>query len=111
MPAYTDWIDSILAELLLPGDVNGDGWVAGDDLTTVITYWGQSGLGREFGDLNDNGVVDGPDYTEVLTYWGTGSPPEPPSGAIPEPATLALLLLGGFAIVRRRGIGRGNIAA
>ena len=54
----------------LPGDVNGDGWVAGRDLITILTYWGQSGLGRAFGDLNANGTVDGPDYSEVVTNWG-----------------------------------------
>ncbi len=86
----------------LPGDVNGDGWVAGDDLSTVITYWGQSGLGREYGDLNDNGIVDGPDYSEVLSYWGTGVPPEPPPEPVPEPASLALLLAGGLILLRPR---------
>ena len=80
----------ILADI--EGDVNGDAWVAGDDLSIIISYWGQSGLGREYGDLNGNGTVDGPDYTEVIAYWGT-----------PEPATLGLLLLGGLAaLIRRR---------
>ena len=60
--------------------------------------WGQS-LGREFGDLNGNGIVDGPDYAEVLSYWATGSPPEPPSQATPEPATLGLVLIGGLALL------------
>lgn len=80
----------------LPGDVNGDGWVSGTDLSIIINYWGQS-LGREFGDLNGNGVVDGPDYTEVLSYWNP-----PPAEPTPEPATLGLLLLGGLALLRRR---------
>ncbi len=92
----------IFVVYILPGDVNGDGWVAGDDLSTVITYWGQSGLGHQYGDLDGNGVVDGPDYTEVLTYWGTGTPPEPPSG-IPEPGTMGMLLLAaGLLLLRRR---------
>jgi len=84
----------------LPGDVNNDGWVSGADLSTIISYWGQSGLGRQFGDLNGNGVVDGPDYTEVLSYWGTGTPPPPE--ATPEPATLGLLVLAGLTVLRRR---------
>ena len=61
------------------------------------------GLGEgKYGDLNGNGIVDGPDYTEVLSYWGTGTPPGPCEGAIPEPATLGLLLAGGLAMLRRR---------
>ena len=83
----------------LAGDVNRDGWVAGNDLSIVIDNWGQSGLGRTGGDLNDNGVVDGPDYTEVLSYW---NPPPPEPTGIPEPATLGLLVVGGLALLRRR---------
>ncbi len=85
--------------VMLPGDVNVDGWVAGGDLSIIITNWGMTGATREQGDLNGNGTVDGLDYTEVLTYWGTGSPPEPPSG-IPEPATLGLMMIGGLALLR-----------
>ena len=85
--------------VVLPGDVNGDGFVGESDLSTIITYWGQSGLVREFGDLNGNGVVDGPDYSEVISYWNP-SPPEPTG--TPEPAALGLLLLGGLALLRRR---------
>ncbi len=87
---------------VIPGDVNGNGWVAGEDLGTVIAYWGQTGLGREYGDLNGNGTVDGGDYTEVLSYWGTGTQPTEPPGAIPEPTTLALLAIVGLVLVRRR---------
>ncbi len=99
------WIDhvevsGVLTELLIPGDVNGDGWVAGGDLSTVITNWGMSGASREDGDLNGNGTVDGPDYTEVLTYWGAGNPPEPPSG-IPEPATLFVMAAVGLPMLLR----------
>ena len=86
----------------LPGDVNGDGWVAGQDLSIIITYWGQTGLGKAFGDLDGNGTVDGGDYTEVLSYWGAGTAPESPSEAIPEPTSIALLLAGGSILLRRR---------
>ena len=85
----------------LPGDVNGDGYVGGLDLTTIITSWGMTGATRQQGDLNGDGTISGPDYTEVVTYWGTGVPPEPPAG-IPEPATLTLLLMGTFLLISRR---------
>ncbi len=65
----------ILPEPVLSGDVNADGSVSGSDLTTIISYWGQTGLGREYGDLDGSGTVDGPDYSEVLTYWGTSLAP------------------------------------
>ena len=42
------------------------------------------------------------DYVEVLTYWGTGIAPQSVITSTPEPATLALLLLGGLALLRRR---------
>ena len=46
------------------------------------------------------GFVGADDYSEVLTYWGTGTPPQ--ITGTPEPATLALLLLGGLALLRYR---------
>ncbi|MCK4849799.1 MAG: PEP-CTERM sorting domain-containing protein [Phycisphaerae bacterium] len=92
-------VDSI--RLVGPGDVNADGFVDGSDLSSVISYWGQSVPSGEFGDLDGNGIVNGSDYTEVLSYWNP-APPEPPSQAIPEPAALSLLLIGGLALLRRR---------
>ena len=86
----------------LPGDVNADGYVGGLDLTTIITNWGINPATRLQGDLSGDGTVSGPDYTEVITYWGTGTPP-PPEG-IPEPAALALLLIGGLLGLSWRGI-------
>ena len=82
----------------LPGDVNDDGFIGPDDLTTIINNWGLSGATREQGDLNGNGVVDGPDYAEVLSFWAPTEPPE----ATPEPATLVLLSLSGLAMLLRR---------
>ena len=87
----------------LPGDVNSDGFVDGDDLDVVISNWGLTGAARRQGDLTGEGKVGGLDYNEVLNNWGAGSPPEP-HGAIPEPATLALFGLGAWVSIlgRRR---------
>ena len=86
----------------LPGDVTGDGWVGGDDLTVILTNWGLSGRTREQGDLTGEGFVGGDDYSQVLTYWGTGTPPGSLVTTAPEPTTLALLLLSSLALRRRR---------
>ena len=83
---------------LMPGDVNGDWFVASDDLVTVLTWWGRTGMDRQHGDLTGEGFVGVDDYVEVLTYWGTGTPPEP----TPEPGTLGLLLMGGAILLRRK---------
>jgi len=82
------------------GDVNGDDFVGGSDLNTILSNWGMSGATRLQGDLTGEGDVGGADYNQVLSHWGEGTPPEP--GAIPEPATLGLLLIGALVSLRRR---------
>ena len=85
----------------LPGDVDGDNWIGGADLTAIITNWGLTGATRQQGDLTGDGTVSGPDYTEVITYWGTGVFPGEPA-TIPEPATFALLLISSITLFHRR---------
>ena len=89
-----------VALALLPGDVDGDGFVGGDDLTIVLSNWGLDGQTREQGDLTGDGFIGGDDYSEVLSYWGTGTQAQ--VTAVPEPATLALLVFGGLILLKRR---------
>ena len=86
-----------------PGDVTGEGFVGADDLVAILTNWGASGgVTWEMGDIapyNDgistgDDFIGADDYVAVLTNWGTSYPPEP-GEAVPEPATLAVLLIGG----------------
>jgi len=104
-----------------PGDVNGDNWVGGADLSIIIGNWGLSGptVTRTDGDLNGDQFVAGQDYSEVISYWGQGVfPYEPPEPAdAPEPSTLVLMAAAGAASVaggmrkrRRRCIGNRNRA-
>ncbi len=90
-----------VAVLNMPGDVDGNGYVDGVDLSAILTNWGLQNATRDMGDLDGDGTVEGNDYSEVLAYWGTGEPPEPPSD-VPEPGTLLVLLLGGAAVLWRR---------
>jgi len=86
--------------VIVSGDVDGDGFVGGTDLNAVISNWGLTGASRQQGDLNGDGDVGGSDYNEVLANWGAGNPPEPAS--IPEPGALVVLLIAGFVYVSRR---------
>ena len=105
---YLTWIDMVRdAPILLPGDVDGNLFVCEEDLSIIINNWGLSGATREQGDLSGNHIVDGPDYTEVLSHWGNGIPPEPSElpeaiAAMPEPATVWMMILAGAILARRK---------
>ena len=50
------------------------------------------------GDANHDNIVDVGDLGILGSHYGQG-----PTGIVPEPCTLSLLLLGGLALTRRRG--------
>ncbi|MEZ6192250.1 MAG: PEP-CTERM sorting domain-containing protein [Phycisphaerales bacterium] len=52
------------------------------------------------GDPSGDGFVGITDLNLVLGNWNAGTPPA--GSAVPEPATLALLGLGGMALLKRR---------
>ena len=77
------------------GDANRDGRVDVNDLTIVLTNFGQSrGMSWSTGDFTGDGTVDINDLTIVLANFGTTY--AAPSGikAVPEPCTITLLLAG-----------------
>ncbi len=79
------------------GDADLSGYVDDDDLSLLLANW-NSGTTWGQGDFNLSGNVNDHDLSLLLANWGAGVPA--PS-AIPEPATL-LLLIGGFVWIRRR---------
>lgn len=77
--------------VLLPGDFNGDGIVDGGD----YTLWRDT-LGSTTdlqADADENGIVDEVDYAFWLANFGATSPAALSQGAVPEPASAALVLL------------------
>jgi len=87
----------------LPGDLNDDGFVSQPDLDLVLLNWGDTVTPGDasLGDGSGDGLVAQADLDLVLLNWGLGTPPSS-IAAIPEPATAGLMVLGGFALLRRR---------
>ncbi len=80
-----------------PGDANYDSLVDGGDYTIWADSYSHTDPGWGGADFNGDGVTDGGDYTIWADFYGTGG-----GGAIPEPATLALLAVGWLAVLKRR---------
>jgi hypothetical protein len=90
----------------LAGDANFDGKVDINDLTIVLTNYGQTGMAWSQGEFTGSGTVDINDLTIVLANYGQRPDSSAAGGlsAVPEPATIVLLaaLLPAMAWAMRR---------
>jgi len=82
------------ADTPIPADTDGDGDVDLDDLFAVRNNFGATGTTLSDGDTNGDGNVDLDDLFAVRNNFGTTN------DAVPEPATISLLALGGLAVLK-----------
>jgi probable HAF family extracellular repeat protein len=83
-----------LLQAATPGDANLDGKVDVNDLTIVLSHFGQNGANWSTGDFVGDGKVDVNDLTVVLSHFGqTLGAAAATVAAVPEPGAFLLLLL------------------
>jgi mannan endo-1,4-beta-mannosidase len=93
--AVTPWLD------VIPGDLDGDGFVGIGDLNTILSAWNQAATaGNLFADPTGDGFIGIEDLNTVLGNWNASAPPGDGT-AIPEPASMAMLIGGAGALLRR----------
>ncbi len=100
------FLKALVSNAPSPGDANQDGKVDINDLTIVLSHYGQSGQSWGAGDFNGDSKVDINDLTIVLSHYNqsTGSAAGNLS-AVPEPGALALVaaaLAGFVGLLNRR---------
>ncbi|MEO0586746.1 MAG: PEP-CTERM sorting domain-containing protein, partial [Planctomycetota bacterium] len=100
-------LDDLTAWLTLVNTVNGDANLDGEvgtaDLAILAGNFNNAVTSFGDGDYNLDGTVDTADLAILAGTFGTGvGPASAAVAAVPEPASLALLGLGGLAILGRR---------
>ena len=90
-------------------DFNEDGFVDGDDLASWKTNFGATPASKEQGDANLDGVVDGGDFLVWQRQFAAVEAIAAASSAVPEPASITLLLAALLCCRRRANSRRGRV--
>ncbi len=97
---------AFLLQALLPGDANEDDRVDVNDLTIVLSNFGQTGMTWSQGEFTGDGKVDVNDLTIALAHYGQSAGTSAAGmAAVPEPSALVLaaaVLIGLLACAQRR---------
>ena len=94
--AAYDLVATVVAATDIPGDINRDHIVDQADYTVWYNHYGQTPATWADGDVTGDNIVDQADYTVWYNHYGATG------GNVPEPMTMALLAIGGLAMLRRR---------
>ena len=100
-PLFDVW-DAFPHPVEVPGDADGDGDVDLDDFDTLAANYNMViGGGASVGDFDDDGDVDFDDFVIQAQNMPFGGPDEAVA-SLPEPTTLAVILVGTALVARRR---------
>jgi hypothetical protein len=95
--AFTVDVDSVVVNVPVPGDANGDGFVTIDDFTAISDHLFSTVPSGTMGDANLDGVVT---YADFRAWKDNYVPPGGSGGfvpsLVPEPSTV---VLGAFAVL------------
>ncbi|MEA2736503.1 MAG: hypothetical protein QOE14_2954 [Humisphaera sp.] len=103
---------SVIVMYTYAGDANLDGFISGDDYSTIDFNVGAGTGGYYNGDFNYDGIVSGDDYSTIDFNYAAQGGVFPTSGmpgltTVPEPAAVTLLLAPAMCLLRRRRTRRG----